>query len=176
MSVTPTTRRIHLLRHAKSSWDDPALDDHDRPLARRGLKASARLARWIRESNVRPGLVLCSTAVRARETLVRIEPALEAPAVVFEAGLYHAWADDLLARLQTVADDVAEVLLVGHNPGLEELCMLLAAPGELRDRVVVDLPTGALATLEAQVGRWADLAPAGATLIEVVLPRELGRG
>ena len=94
------TRRVHLLRHAKSSWDDPTIGDHERPLAPRGLKATTRLARWIEEHGVRPDLVLCSSAVRAQETLSRIGHALGSPPVHVEDGLYHASADELLVRLR----------------------------------------------------------------------------
>ena len=88
-------KRLWLLRHLKSSWDEPGLADHDRPLAPRGRKAGKRVRQWAAEHDVRPDLVLCSTAVRARATLDLVAPALGAPAVEFEDGLYHAWADDL---------------------------------------------------------------------------------
>ena len=122
-------KRLWLLRHLKSSWDEPGLADHDRPLAPRGRKAGKRVRQWAADHDVRPDLVLCSTAVRARATLDLVAPALGAPAVEFEDGLYHAWADDLLERLQGVAPDVESVLLIGHNPGLHDLVALLAPPG-----------------------------------------------
>jgi len=163
-----TKRRIHLLRHAKSSWDDPELTDHDRPLAPRGLKATRRLARWIAQEDIRPDLVLCSTATRAQETLARVAAALGSPPTLVEDGLYHASADALLGRLQQLPDAVGVVLLVGHNPGLEDLCDTLAG-------VATRLPTGALATFAADIGSWGELAPSGASLVSLVLPRELGR-
>ena len=167
-------RRVHLLRHAKSSWDDPALDDRARPLAPRGRKATRRLATWIVEHDVRPQLVLCSPAARARETLAGIHAALGSPDVVDDERIYHASSAELLDRLREVADPVAEVMLVGHNPGLADLCLLLARAGPLRDRVAEKLPTGALVTLAAELDRWNTLAPGAADLVELVLPRELG--
>jgi phosphohistidine phosphatase len=167
------TRRLHLLRHAKSSWDDAALDDHARPLAPRGHKATRRLARWIAEHDVRPELVLCSPATRARETLDGVHEALGSPRTVEDERIYHASSAELLDRLGELADAMAEVMLVGHNPGLADLCLLLARPGPLRDRVAENLPTGALATLVVEMDGWSALAPGTAELRSLVLPREL---
>jgi phosphohistidine phosphatase SixA len=111
------SKRLYLLRHAKSSWKQPELADHDRPLASRGRRAAKAIARHLRERQIAPELVLCSTARRARETLERIEPALATAAVRREPQLYRASADVLFERLRTVPDDVASVMLIGHNPG-----------------------------------------------------------
>ena len=166
-------KRLHLLRHAKSSWDDPALPDHDRPLAPRGRKAVRRLARWADEHDLRPDLVLCSPALRATQTLEGILASLGAPEVVIDGVLYVASGDDLLQRTTQLRDAVGEAVLIGHNPGLADLCLLLARPGDERDRVSENLPTGALATLDLDVGAWAELAPGCAALTRLVLPREL---
>ena len=167
------TRRVHLLRHAKSSWDDAALDDHERPLAPRGLKAAASIARWIEEhDDVRPELVLCSSAVRARETLAQVEDALGSPRIEIEDGLYAASADELVRRLGQLSPEMREVLLVGHNPGLADLCLLLARPSTESERIAEKLPTGALVTLETR-SDWAALQPECATIVHLVLPREL---
>ena len=167
-------KRLRLLRHAKSSWDEPGLDDRARPLAPRGRKATRRLARWIAENDVRPGLVLCSPALRARETIDPLLDALGTPEVVIDERLYHASASGLLHCVRELADTLDEVLLVGHNPGLADLSLMLARPGALRDRVAAKLPTGAFATLEADAGRWSAIGPATADLVGLVLPRELG--
>jgi phosphohistidine phosphatase len=166
-------KRLFLLRHAKSAWDDPALRDRDRPLAPRGRKAAKRVARWASKHGVRPQLVVCSNAVRAQQTLQRVLPALGEPAVWVEVTLYAAGAETLLARVRTLPDEVDEAMLVGHNPGLMELLLLLAAPGPLRERALGNVPTGALAELETDVERWADVLPGEARLTEFVLPREL---
>jgi phosphohistidine phosphatase len=168
----PVTRRIHVLRHAKSSWDDPSVDDHERPLAPRGVNAAARLAHWIRENDVRPQLVLCSSAVRTRETLAHVEDALGSPRIVVADSLYASSADTLLHRLGGVPAEVHAVMIVAHNPGLEDLCLLLARPSPGKDRVAEKLPTGALVTLETDAS-WADLAPGCATIVRVIVPREL---
>jgi phosphohistidine phosphatase len=166
-------RRLHLLRHAKSSWDDPTLRDRDRPLAPRGRKAAARMARWAREHNVRPPLVLCSDARRARETLDGVMPGLDTPEVSIEDGLYAASGATVLERLRSLPDDVDEVMLVGHNPGLRDVLLLLAEPGELRERAQAKMPTGALGTLEAELASWSELEPGCARLVAFVVPREI---
>lgn len=162
--------RLWLLRHAKSSWDDPALADHDRPLSSRGRKACAVLRRHCAATGVTPALVLCSSARRTRETLAALAPALGEPDVLVEDGLYLASARDLLTRLRAL--DVESALLVGHNPGLQELVVSLARPGPLRTRVEAKLPTGALATLDHE--DWGGLGPDVAELVAYVVPRELG--
>ena len=166
-------KRLYLLRHAKSAWNDPALRDRDRPLAPRGRKAAKRVGRWVRKNDVRPQLVVCSSAVRAQETLQRVLPGLGEPTVWVEVTLYAASAETLLARVRALPEEVDEAMLVGHNPGLMELLLLLAAPGRLRKRARKNLPTGALAELETEVGRWADVEPGAARLTELVLPRKL---
>ena len=167
-------KRLFLLRHAKSAWDDPALRDRDRPLAPRGRKAAKRVGRWAKKHGVRPQLVVCSSALRARQTLERILPALGDPAVWFEVTLYAAAADTLLARVRALPEEVEEAMLVGHNPGLMDLALLLAAPGPARKRARSNVPTGALVELELQAERWADVEPGDAQMTRFVVPRELG--
>jgi phosphohistidine phosphatase len=111
--------------------------------------------------------------VRAQQTLQGVLPGLGEPTVWVEATLYAAGAETLLARVRTLPQEVDAAMLVGHNPGLMELLLLLAAPGPLRERARENLPTGALAELETDVGRWADMSPGAARLTEFVLPREL---
>jgi phosphohistidine phosphatase len=166
-------RRLHLLRHAKSSWDDDALRDRDRPLAPRGRRATTRIATWAQNHDIRPQLVVCSSAVRARETLQGVLPALGNPEVWIEVALYAASAETLLERVHALPDEAVEAMLVGHNPGLGDLLLLLAAPGELRERAEAKVPTGALATLEANIERWADLEPGGAQVVSFVVPRQM---
>jgi phosphohistidine phosphatase len=111
--------------------------------------------------------------VRAQQTLQRVLPGLGQPAVWVEVTLYAAGADTLLARVRALPDEVDEAMLVGHNPGLMELLLLLAASSPLRERAHVNVPTGALAVLDMDVGRWVDMSPGDARLEEFVVPREL---
>jgi phosphohistidine phosphatase len=166
-------KQLCLLRHAKSSWDDPGLGDRQRPLAPRGRKAARRLATWIAESDVRPRVVVCSPAVRTRQTLEAVLEALDGPTVEVDERVYHASSALLLERARALPDDEDAALIVGHNPGLADLCLMLARNGDRRDRVAAKLPTGALAILAADVERWSELAPESADLVELVLPREL---
>ena len=169
LAGTPTAghKRVWLLRHAKSSWDDPGLADHDRPLAPRGLRAAKRIARWASDNDVRPDLVLCSTALRARATLDLVVHALGDPETAIEEGLYHASGAELLERLRAASASVMEVLLIGHNPGLHELACLLAPPGP------EGFPTGALAELRLSIDTWPELGPGCAHLEGLVVPRSL---
>lgn len=166
-------KRLVLLRHAKSAWDDPTLRDRDRPLAPRGRKAAKRVARWTRKHGIRPQLVVCSSAVRARQTLERVLPGLGDPAVWIEVALYAATAETLLARVRALPEEADEVMLVGHNPGVMDLALLLAAPGRNRKRAQVNVPTGALVELELEAARWAEVSPGEARLTRFVVPREL---
>jgi phosphohistidine phosphatase len=175
--VTPPrrARQLSLLRHAKSSWDDGGLDDHDRPLAPRGEKAIRRLAKHVAGAGVAPDLVLCSSARRTVMTLEGIRPELPADTEVrVERGLYAASSSALLARLRRVDDSVDSVLLIAHNPGIEMLAATLIGAGDdrLRERLAEKFPTGALADLHFE-GPWAKLAAGAATLESFVVPRDL---
>jgi phosphohistidine phosphatase len=164
---TALVKRVWLLRHAKSSWDDPALDDHDRPLAPRGRKAARRIARWATDAELRPDLVLSSSALRARSTLELVVDGRGDPDVEIERSLYTATSFDLLSRLQGVDDGVEELLLVGHNPALHELAGILAPPGP------EDFPTGALIGFRLEIAGWQEARPGCGAVASFVVPRSL---
>jgi phosphohistidine phosphatase len=166
----PEAKRLFLLRHAKSSWEDPQLDDHDRPLAPRGLRAGKLLAEHMRGEGIRPALVLCSSARRARETLAALDVDGE---VQVEAALYGASADRLLERLRGVPAAVQSTMLIGHNPGIQSLAVSLASRGAQVARVQRKFPTGALATLDF-AGDWIELRPGSAELADFVRPKDVG--
>jgi phosphohistidine phosphatase len=163
-------RRLYLLRHAKSSWDEPGLADRDRPLAPRGRRGSKVMAEHLRDEGLAPEVVLCSPSQRTRETLERI--GLDDSQVRIEDDLYGASAGDLLAVLNRVADDVDSVMLIAHNPGIQDLAIQLAGPGPEIARVRQKFPTAALATLEHD-GTWTELTPGSAELVAFVKPKEL---
>jgi phosphohistidine phosphatase len=165
--------RVYLLRHAKSSWKEPALPDRDRPLAPRGRRAAKAIARHLREQAIDPDLVLCSPARRARETLERIEAAFERGAVRIEPGLYAASPDALLQFLRATPATAESVMLIGHNPGLQELALALAHPSPQREKLARKFPTAALATLELSASGWRSLEPGSAELIGFVRPRDI---
>jgi phosphohistidine phosphatase len=161
-------KHLLLLRHAKSSWDDPALDDHDRPLAPRGRKAATLIGARLRSDQTSVDLVLSSTALRARETVDLVAP----PGTVeIDDRLYGASADELLQRIRQVPDEVESVMLVGHNPAIHDLAAELVAGAD--EQALGKFPTGALATLSF-TGPWRSLAPGHARLVTFVKPRELG--
>jgi phosphohistidine phosphatase len=167
------THRLLLLRHAKSSWDDPSLPDHDRPLAKRGRKAAERVGAHLRRADAAPDLVLCSSSRRTRETLQRL--ALGTAEISVEDGLYAASDEALLARLREVPEEVPTALVIAHNPGMQDLAIDLAGPdlGDEAARLRERFPTGALATFELE-RPWRELAPGRARLVSLVVPRELG--
>ena len=156
-------KQLFLLRHAKSSWEDPELADHDRPLAPRGRRAAKLIAEHLRRQADR-ARSSCSARrrLRTRETLERIAPALgEDVPVQIEDELYAASEQVLLERVRAVEDGIESLLLIGHNPGVEQLALLLAGSGEKVAALARKYPTGALATLEFS-GRLARARPQGA--------------
>jgi phosphohistidine phosphatase len=167
--------RLWLLRHAKSSWHDPGLEDRDRPLAPRGEEAADRMRDYFVAEDVHPALVLCSSSLRTRQTLARVlsafEPELE---VRIESSLYTFEADALLDRLRAIPEGVASVMLIGHNPALHELAVILAARGPRLDELAQKFPTGALAEIDLPAASWNDAGKTPGELTRFVVPRELG--
>jgi phosphohistidine phosphatase len=167
---TADRRRLVLLRHAKSDWPDVA--DHDRPLAARGRRDTPRVGRWLAESGYRPDAVVCSTALRARQTWELAAEALLAspgasPVVTYEPRIYEASVLGLLMLIREFPAAWRTVLLIGHNPGLAELTGGLAAPPPAPPPA---FPTAAVAVL-ALPGDWAGTAPGTATLLCFYPPR-----
>ncbi|KFB09518.1 SixA phosphatase family protein [Nitratireductor basaltis] len=170
-------RELYLLRHAKSSWDDPALADHDRPLSGRGERAAPLMGRYMAEQGLFPDHVLVSPARRTRRTwkLLASELGQGYSEAEFHDDIYNASADRLLTLLRQVPDDVARVLLVGHNPGLEDLASSLAdedSDADAAARMREKYPTAALACFEVQE-QWSALDHGTACLTRFVVPRAL---
>jgi phosphohistidine phosphatase len=167
-------KTLYILRHAKSSWEDIGRGDHDRPLAPRGRRAAKKLAKYMRRQKVSAAMVLCSSATRTRETLALVSPVLGAhKKILIEDGLYAASADELLDRLHRVPDPNEAVMLIGHNPGVQELALTLTARGAKRNLLMEGFPTAGLATLRIDVARWRDVGAGDAELVDYVVPREL---
>jgi phosphohistidine phosphatase len=160
-------KTLYLLRHAKSSWGEPQLADFDRPLNGRGERAVPAVAAFMREKGIRPGIVISSPALRARQTaeLLAGELRLDAP-VRFDARIYEAHPLDLLKVIAEADESAAELLIVGHNPGLEGLVERLTGAREL-------LPTAALVRAELKIDRWSEVAEGCGRLEWVVTPRGL---
>ncbi|MEU6672069.1 histidine phosphatase family protein [Streptomyces sp. NPDC046727] len=166
-------RRLVVLRHAKSAWPD-GVEDHRRPLAPRGMRDAPAAGRALAAAGSLPDLALCSTAVRARRTweLVSAEWATPPP-VRYDGRLYAADVPDLLEVVHEVPADVRTLLLIGHNPGLEELVRALAADGldDTLDRLREKFPTSAIAVLTWHGTEWEALAPGAALLTSFTVPR-----
>jgi phosphohistidine phosphatase len=159
-------KRLHLLRHAKSDWSDRSLADHDRPLNRRGKRTRKVIARHVAGWSV--DLVLCSTAVRARASAKPVIDVLGC-VVRYEPALYTAGGRELLEVVHALPDDVDTVMLIGHNPSLEELTATLCGSSPR-------YPAGALATIEFTIDRWAHVAPGSGTLSAHLNPAQLQTG
>jgi phosphohistidine phosphatase len=169
-------RRLLLMRHAKSSWDQPGLADIDRPLAPRGRSSAKAMARQMRRDGLRPDLVLCSPAARVRETweLLSEELGQDLPCRTLRS-LYPGVPSRLLAALSRAGDDVASLLLIGHNPGISSLALRLARPGagKSRKQMETKFPTAALAVLAFKIDRWSEIEPETGRLVAFVRPKDL---
>lgn len=168
-------RRLFVLRHAKSSWDDPSLADHDRPLNDRGRDSLPKLHRALTAHTDAIDVVLCSSAARTVATLDGVRGALrEDVEVVVDTELYGAGSGTWLERCRELDDEVGGALLVGHNPGLEELIGELTGSGaaEALDQLATKVPTGALACCSFD-GAWDQLAAGACHLDALLIPKRL---
>lgn len=161
-------KTLYLLRHAKSSWDEPGLSDHDRPLNKRGRKAAPRVGQLMAERGLLPQLIICSTAVRAQQTVELLVPAAGFHgSVAFENRVYLAPAETYLHVLAELEDDSDAVMVVGHNPGMANLLAHLTG----RD---THYPTACLAKISLPIEHWAALdATTRGKLEELWRPKEL---
>jgi phosphohistidine phosphatase len=173
------TRRLILLRHAKSDWPD--VPDRDRPLAKRGRRDAPRIGRWLHDHGYLPDVVICSAALRTRQTWKLVAKELDgSPAVRFEPRAYAASALTLRFLVQELPGRYRAALLVAHNPGLSELAASLAGTPGLDDGpgdggtspAGMRFPTAAVAVFEFAAG-WADLWPGAGRLIDFTTPADL---
>jgi len=168
------THHLTLLRHAKSSWSQSGVEDHERPLNARGEHAARLLAAYFAEREP-PDLVLCSSARRTQQTLEPIAAALRPrPRIVIEDVLYLASPIKILRRISEIEDEVKSALVLGHNPALHELASALAAhsPRRLRAKLSGKFPTGAAAAFRFS-GPWSGIAHASLIMTELVTPADL---
>ncbi|MFN6925484.1 MULTISPECIES: SixA phosphatase family protein [Tabrizicola] len=164
-------KRLILTRHAKSSWDDPLMPDHDRPLNERGKAAAADLGQWLASRGYVPDEVLCSDAVRTRKTFSGIAPALPgAPVLELKPALYHAGPDVMMAVLRHAKGDT--VMMIGHNPGIAEFAArLVAHPPHSAD--FARYPTGATLVVDFDVADWSQVTFGSGTAVDFIVPREI---
>ena len=170
-------KTLTLLRHAKSGWDASVARDFDRPLNARGRKAARAMGRQMRRLGLGFDLVLASPAVRVTETLTELAQGYGAAVETsFDETIYLAPVETLLALVRAVDDSDGRLLLVGHNPGMEQLALLLSQAGALRDEIAVKYPTAALAEIGFDLACWREIAPGGGRLTRFIRPRELAEG
>lgn len=158
-------RTLLLMRHAKSAWDS-GVDDHERPLNARGLRAATTMNEWLERHDQVPELLLSSTALRARDTAIRVSAGWPAP-VREERAIYGGTAEELLAVVAQAPARVSRLMLVGHEPGLPGLARLLGGG-------MVKFPTAAVARLDLDIDGWTAIAPACGRLMWLIIPRLLG--
>lgn len=166
---------LYLLRHAKAVPQNGGMSDADRPLERRGRQGALAIAKWLKQQKIVPQLVLCSPATRTRQTWELIADAFpKPPRTDFDAGLYLAGPDRLLAYVRAVPDSVERVMVIGHNPGLHELAQMLSDTniGPLADRLADNLATAGFVRYEVAI-EWAGLRRRGARLVALVTPKDL---
>jgi Phosphohistidine phosphatase SixA len=166
-------RRLTVLRHAKADW--PSVPDHERPLADRGRRDASLAGQWLAGTGINPQLVLCSTALRTRDTwkLVSHELPKRARRTVYEERLYEASPGGILALVQETSDEIGDLLLVGHNPGVQGVTEILAADAEGDTLVRLrrgGFPTSAIAVLTID-GSWKSAEPGAAKLVAFHSPR-----
>ena len=165
------SRELLILRHAKSSWNFAAETDFDRPLAPRGKRDASHLAEYFDEQDLRPGLTLSSAAVRARETAQMALSRLAVTEIEYRDSLYHAGLATLVNSVREQAEDLDRLMLVGHNPGMDQLLVYLC-----RDEITLTgsgklMTTAALARIECRCP-WADLGPEDCSLLELRRPKD----
>jgi phosphohistidine phosphatase len=169
-------KRLTLLRHAKSGWDDPVARDFDRPLNAKGKRAARAVGRHMREAGIAFDHAIASPATRVVETLEELSAGLgHALRPAFDRKVYLASAETLLDVIHDAPEGAETLLLVGHNPGLEDLVLLLVPNGAGQDREAVEdkFPTASLVDIRFDAARWADVRAGGGTLSRFVRPRDL---
>jgi phosphohistidine phosphatase len=160
-------KNLFLLRHAKSSWKDETLPDIDRPLNSRGKRAAETIGAFLRQEKVRPDLILSSSARRARETIeIIVRSGATSRDLRFDERIYEATADRLLDVISEIEKRTQVALIVGHNPGLEELITSVTGESEV-------MPTAALAKISFKISNWANAATKTGSLEWIVTPKQL---
>ena len=163
---------ILLLRHAKSSWNDPDLDDFDRPLAGRGLEDAPRMGKYLKKIGYRPEYIASSTALRARQTTQLCLEAMkrDESLVKWDDHLYFESVGSYLSAIQEAPENTERIMLVGHNPLMEATATLLSGG---KDKTAFRMPTAGLVCLESYALRWEDINPATCQIKWMMIPKVL---
>lgn len=169
-------KTVILLRHAKSSWSDADLDDALRPLNERGQRDAPRMGAWLEQQGLRPDLILCSTAARTRETLDLIKPHLDATIkTALRKSLYLATPAIILKAIRAAPPAAKTIMIIGHNPGLEDVAQALAGSGSFAAAAMMSekFPTAAAAVITFDVAAWTDIADGRGNLAGFMTPKLL---
>lgn len=169
-------KKLTLLRHAKSGWDDPVARDFDRPINKRGKRGALRMGQYMRDEGLAYDHVLASPAARVVETLDELWIGYgHSLSPELDKRIYLASAVSILDVVHEAPDSAGHILLSGHNPGMEDMVLMLVPDGgdPLRDEIEEKFPTAALAELEFDVDRWADIKPNSGRVARFVRPRDL---
>lgn len=167
-------KTLILWRHAKAIEATDGMNDHDRPLSERGHGHAQHMADYMREQDMVPDYVLCSTSARTRQTLAAMQPV---PPTQLENALYLASAGMLISQIQSCDDAVNRLMVIGHNPGLHQLALTLAATAKHQNEYALlqlKLPTSAVVVLDLAVQHWQDIAPLSCVLRHMATPELLG--
>jgi len=160
-------KRLMLMRHAKSSWENPNQRDHDRPLNARGRRAAKALGQWLKMDGHYPEQVFCSTSARAIETYERLNMDADVQHI---AKLYHANTDQILQVIKTAR--APSLMVIGHSPGIASLARTLMATPPAHGRFF-DYPTSATLIADFKVDAWEDIHPQQSVLVNFVTPRDI---
>jgi phosphohistidine phosphatase len=170
-------KTVLLLRHGKSGWGDPSLEDHERPLAPRGIAAAKTIGRLLRDRGLIPERIMCSSARRTQETLSQLGVGFGdgLPPASIEPELYLASAEALIDRFRTLPDDANSAMIIGHNDGMHFCAQRLTGRAEPADltKLASGFPTAGLAVIAFDVERWFDLGEGRGRLVSLVFPREI---
>ena len=166
-------KTLFVMRHAKAERDSDTGRDFDRPLAKRGWRDAEAVGREMRVRGLAPDMVLASSARRAAETVTAFANGYGKLEPEFEPGIYNAPADRLIEIVRNAGDGAEHLLIVGHNPGFQELVVRLAGDGPSEHRIVDGFPTAAIAAIELPAEGWGDVAERSGRIVELILPRDL---
>lgn len=160
-------KTLFLVRHAKSSWKDPTLADHDRPLNKRGKRDAPRMGKRLADRQVRPDVMLTSPAVRARRTAEKISAEIGFPAaeIVVDESIYHGGTTGLLAVIRGLDEGAATAMIFGHNPAMTDLVNYLA------HTTIDNVPTCGVAEIRFYVESWSDVVSGGGELADFDYPK-----
>lgn len=165
-------KQILLMRHAKSSWENPDLKDFDRPLAKRGLKDAPEMGKYLRRIKYKPGMVISSPAQRAKETTqLSMEAAkLDKEQIIWNEDVYFGSVRDYVAAIQSASDEYERIMLVGHNPLMENTAGILAGA---EHKAAIRMPTAAIVCLESFAESWETIAPGTCQIKWMMIPKVL---